>query len=149
MGSWSFSRRGGFIRPIDRTVRSNYEGTLKKYLETHKIGYEYETLRVPYITSHYYKPDFVLKNGIIIEAKGLFQASDRTKHLDIKKQNPDLDIRFVFMRDQKLNKGSKTKYSDWCKKHGFKYHIGNTIPTNWINEKGEMRKLAKYKAKKS
>ena len=43
-----------------------------------------------------YKPDFVLPNGIIIETKGQFLSSDRTKHKLIAKQNPLLDIRFVF-----------------------------------------------------
>ena len=33
-----------------------------------------------------YKPDFVLNNGIIIEAKGWFRPRDRVKHLLIKDQ---------------------------------------------------------------
>ena len=43
-----------------------------------------------------YKPDFVLNNGIIIEAKGWFKARDRVKHLLIQEQYPELDIRFCF-----------------------------------------------------
>ena len=35
-------------------------------------------------TKHKYTPDFVLPNGIIIEAKGIFEREDRQKHLLIK-----------------------------------------------------------------
>lgn len=132
--SWSFSRRGGYTEAIDKSVRSNFEGKLKNYLTSKGISFEYESLRIPYESKHYYKPDFVLDNGIIIEAKGLFLPKDRQKHLLIKKQNPNLDIRFIFQRDQRLNKTSKTTYSMWCKKNGFKYHIGTIVPTEWISE---------------
>lgn len=85
-------------------------------------------------TVHTYTPDFILKNGIIIEAKGLFEAKDRQKHLYIKKQYPHLDIRFVFQNaGNKLYKGSKTTYADWCKKYGFKYAV-KVIPASWFNE---------------
>ena len=39
---------------------------------------------------HTYTPDFILPNGILIEAKGLFETADRKKHLLIKKQYPQL-----------------------------------------------------------
>lgn len=38
----------------------------------------------------------MLDNGILIEIKGYFTATDRKKHLLVKEQNPELDIRFVF-----------------------------------------------------
>ena len=43
-----------------------------------------------------YKPDFILNNGIIVEAKGWFKPTDRVKHLLVQEQYPDLDIRFYF-----------------------------------------------------
>jgi hypothetical protein len=49
---------------------------------------------------HRYRPDFTLPNGIIIEGKGIFEAADREKHLLLKEQRPDLDIRFVFSRSE-------------------------------------------------
>lgn len=53
-------------------------------------------------------PDFVLTNNIIIETKGLFTSPDRRKHVWIKKQHPELDIRFVFTNSKaKLYKGAK------------------------------------------
>lgn len=104
---------------------------MKKDLESRKISFEYEPIRIPYAITHTYKPDFILSNGVIVEAKGRFLGSDRTKHLKIKEQHPSLDIRFLFMKDQYLRKGSKTKYSDWCNKHGFIYAFGTSIPNEW------------------
>jgi hypothetical protein len=81
-----------------------------------------------------YHPDFRLKNGIIIEAKGWFKPADREKHLCIKYQRPDLDIRFVFSRSaSKLGKGSATTYAIWCQKNGFLY-ADKQIPEAWIEE---------------
>ncbi len=58
--------------------------------------------------------DFVLHNSIIIETKGMFTAADRRKHLAIKKQHPNLDIRFVFENSRrKLRKGAKSSYGEW------------------------------------
>lgn len=133
---WSFSRLGGFKKRVDKSTRSNFESQVKKNLEKAKVPFEYETMKVPYTTEHFYKPDFILSNGIIVEAKGLFLPEDRSKHLVIKKQHPELDIRFLFMKDQYISTKTKAnKYSDWCKKNGFQYHIGAVIPKKWIEEK--------------
>lgn len=94
----------------------------------------YLTYKIPE-SVHKYTPDFILSNGIIIEAKGLFEADDRKKHLLIKQQYPHLDIRFVFSNPRnKLYKGSKTTYADWCDKYGFKY-ASKTIPPAWFKER--------------
>jgi hypothetical protein len=82
-----------------------------------------------------YTPDFVLDNGIIIETKGRFIPSDRSKHLRIREQHPDLDIRFVFSNpNARLYKGSKSTYASWCEKYGFKY-AKEKIPVEWIKER--------------
>lgn len=81
-----------------------------------------------------YHPDFRLANGIYIESKGWFKTADRTKHLCIKHQHPELDIRFVFSNpNTKIGKKSKTSYADWCQKNGFKYAHG-TVPKEWLDE---------------
>lgn len=82
-----------------------------------------------------YTPDFVLENGIIIEAKGRFLTADRQKHLLVQKQHPNLDIRFVFSRSkERISKKSKTTYADWCTKHGFLF-ADEKIPDSWLKEK--------------
>lgn len=94
--------------------------------------YEYETLRIPWTDNHFYKPDFILPNGVLIEVKGRFLGKDRAKHLKVRKQHPDLDIRFVFQVDQPLSPASDTLYSEWCDKHGFLYAFME-IPKEWID----------------
>jgi len=101
------------------------------------VAYEDPSSRIPYTTPskpHKYLPDFVLPNGIIVETKGRFLTADRQKHLLIKEQHPDKDIRFVFSRSKAtINKGSKTTYADWCTKHGFIY-ADKSIPLAWLKE---------------
>jgi hypothetical protein len=101
------------------------------------VPYRYEEIKVGYVkpeSTHKYTPDFVLPNGVIIETKGLFAAPDRAKHVLIQKQQPGLDIRFVFSRSaSKISKASKTTYADWCGKYGFKF-ADKIIPQPWIDE---------------
>jgi hypothetical protein len=125
------------------TFRSGLEVRLADQLDRLGVAYEYETLVVRYIRpekAHRYTPDFILPNGIIIEAKGRFLTKDRQKHLLVKEQNPDLDIRFVFSNpNARISKTSKTTYAMWCEKHGYKYDKQN-IPSKWIKEKKKFKK---------
>jgi hypothetical protein len=117
--------------------RSGLEERTAKYLKKLKVKFTYEKLKIKWQDLRYrtYTPDFVLANGIIIETKGRFIVSDRQKHLMIKEQHPDLDIRFVFSNpNSKLYKGSKTTYADWCDKHGFKW-AKEEIPFEWTKER--------------
>lgn len=117
--------------------RSGLEEKVAQQLE--KAGYNaaYEQFKISYTkpeTKHTYLCDFVLPNGIIVETKGLFDVEDRKKHLLLKEQYPELDIRFVFSRAAtKLYKGAKSTYADWCEKYGFRY-ADKLIPANWLKE---------------
>lgn len=116
--------------------RSGLEVKVARQLEELGIPFEYEKLKIKYQVNETrtYSPDYVLPNGIIVETKGRFVAADRKKHLLIQRQDPFLDIRFVFTNSKaKISKGSKTSYADWCDKHGFKYS-DKLIPVEWINE---------------
>lgn len=117
--------------------RSGLEETLAQQLERAAVPFAFEKLKITYTkpeTKHKYTPDFELPNGIIIESKGRFVTADRQKHLLVKKQCPEYDIRFVFSNSrQKISKGSKTSYADWCEKHGFKY-ADKLIPQAWLDE---------------
>ena len=114
--------------------RSTFEDTLARDMQARGLDFEYEPpdSQLGYMLT--YKPDFRLPNGILVEAKGLFDSEDRTKMLHVKRANPTADIRMVFMRNNKINPKSKTRYSDWCQKHGFPYHIGDSIPEAWWKE---------------
>lgn len=117
--------------------RSGLEKRTADFLNKRKVKFQYEEVKLKWqdLRIRTYTPDFVLSNGIIIETKGRFISSDRTKHLFVKSQHPDLDIRFVFSNPKaKLYKGAKSSYGDWCDKHGFQYSK-ETIPVGWLKEK--------------
>ena len=117
--------------------RSGLESRTAAWLTLRRVKFKYEKTRIPYSVAEvrHYTPDFQLPNGIYVETKGRFIPSDRKKHLLVKKQHPELDIRFVFSNPKaKIRKGSKTSYADWCNKHGFMY-AQEYIPVEWIKEK--------------
>ena len=119
--------------------RSGLEHKLSLYLKEHKFKFSYESIKIEWEDLSYrtYTPDFILDNGIIIETKGRFLASDRRKHLAIQKQHPKLDIRFIFTNSKvKLYKGAKSTYAQWCLKYNFRYY-DRIIPECWLKEKGK------------
>ena len=123
---------------IKHGYRSGFEHKVADQLNEQKIKFKYETTVIDYIkpqTEHTYTIDFTLPNGILVETKGRWVAEDRKKHLLIKKQHPNLDIRIVFMSGKtKIRKGSKTTYGDFCDKHGIVW-AEKEIPKDWLNNK--------------
>jgi hypothetical protein len=117
--------------------RSQFEANIARHLVKLGARFGYESKRIKFTRPARpttYTPDFILSNGIIIETKGLFTSSDRKKHLAVREQHPQLDIRFVFQRAaNRLSKQSKTTYADWCNKNGFKWADG-TVPAAWVEE---------------
>lgn len=118
--------------------RSGFEHKVSEQLTEQKIEFGYEDTTIEYIIPERkskYTVDFTLPNGILVETKGRWVAADRKKHLLIKKQQPELDIRLVFQSAKsKISKGSKTTYADYCDKHGIQW-AEKQIPASWINEK--------------
>ena len=114
--------------------RSGLEEKVADQLKKSGVRFEYETTKIKYVVPeslHTYTPDFVFPNGLIVETKGYWDAADRKKHLLIKQQHPNLDIRFVFSNaNTKIRKGSKTSYANWCDKHGFLW-AEKEIPKSW------------------
>lgn len=82
-----------------------------------------------------YIPDFRLPNGILVESKGRLTQPDRAKMLLVAKDNPELDIRFVFQRaNQRITKSRNSlTYWEWAEKHNFRWTEGS-IPEEWFNE---------------
>lgn len=126
--------------------RSGLEAAVQADLDSASIDVEYESIKIEWEDLCYrrYTPDFLLPNGIIIETKGLFTAEDRRKHILVKKQHPNLDIRFVFTSSKrKLSKVSKTTYAEWCVKQGFLY-ADKKIPEEWLLEKPKKEMPLKF-----
>lgn len=123
-------------RALRAGYRSGLEQDTAKFLKKRGIGFTYEEMKIKWVDpkTKTYTPDFVLDNGIIIETKGRFISPDRAKHLAVRDQYPELDIRFVFTNSKsKLYKGSKTTYGMWCNKYNFKY-ADRYIPEAWLKE---------------
>jgi hypothetical protein len=124
-------RRYTQTRPHSK-YRSGFESRVASSLTDKGATFEYETLRLSYTKECNYTPDFVLPNGVIIEVKGYFAPSDRTKHLRVRQHNPEVDIRFCFQNaNNRLSKKSKTTYAEWCDKNGFLW-CNKEIPAGWI-----------------
>jgi hypothetical protein len=119
-------RKDGFRSGLERSVASS--------LARRGVVFEYEKHKVEYVSKpHTYTPDLWLPaSQIFIEIKGYFKAKDRTKHLRIKEQHPELDLRFVFSNaSNRLSKASKTTYGAWCDRHGFLW-AEKTVPEEWL-----------------
>lgn len=129
--------------------RSGLERVVAEFLKQNKKNFRYEDLKIEWKDLRYrtYTPDFILDNGIIVETKGIFDNEDRRKHLAVREQHPELDIRLVFSNTRaKLYKGSKTTYAMWCEKNNFLYSH-RVIPPDWLEEKGKAVKTKRIKLK--
>lgn len=146
---------------VESGFRSGLEDKIAKELEARGIKFDFEEHWLDYTkphnnavcsecgseevsTNHRYLPDFYLPDyGFYIETKGRFLGSDRRKHTAFKKCNPDVDIRFVFQRDDYLTRKKKQTYTGWCDRNGFKYFVIVTgtkkreeqlLPEEWFDE---------------
>lgn len=120
--------------------RSGLEDRNAAHMDKLGVEYDFEMFHIKYIVPSReakYTPDFVLRNGIIVETKGIWEVDDRKKHLLIREQYPDIDIRLVFSNSKsKIYKGSPTSYADFCTKHGIQF-ADKLIPRDWLKEKAK------------
>ena len=113
--------------------RSKLEENIAALLDGLGVSYGYESEKLDYTIEHTYTPDFVLPNYTYIEAKGYWSAADRRKILNVKKANPEVDLRMVFQSPyNKINKKSKTTYAMWCEKHDIPWTSYHNIPLEWL-----------------
>jgi len=94
------------------------------------------------VSNHIYTCDFVfISKGsgkqIYVECKGhplAWKGETRAKHIDIKRQYPEMDLRFVFNnQNAKISKTGKSTNASWCKKEGF-LCSSSLIPLAWLEE---------------
>jgi hypothetical protein len=120
-------------------MASKAEVHFAEWMDDKRLHWLYEPERLDWIPpSRKYTPDFKVmrKDGsfFFVEFKGYLRPSDKTKMKAIRKQYPDLDLRFVFMNAKKPSyKGAKTSYAGWAEKNGYLWAEG-TIPEDWLNE---------------
>lgn len=112
--------------------KSAFERSIAAALSARKVNWAYEDQVVPYILEGQYHPDFhLVDKGILVEAKGLLDRESKRKMLAVKRQHPELDLRFVFMSADKKIPGSKQTHAQWATKNGFLWAEGS-IPEEWF-----------------
>lgn len=115
--------------------RSKFEEDMFNAARRSRKQLVHEPHYISYVMRGNYLPDFLLPNGIFVEAKGYLDAAACKKMIAVKKSNPGLDIRFVFQKaNGKRNKRAKLQNWQWAEKHGFPWSEG-TIPLAWWKEK--------------
>ena len=104
---------------------SKYRSKLEEYVAELIPDALYESTKLPYVipaSNHKYLTDFEIGPHSYIEVKGRLLPSERKKYLLVRQHNPDITLRFFFDKsDNKIYKGSKTTYADWCTENGFEY----------------------------
>lgn len=80
----------------------------------------------------HYSPDFEIGVRTFIEAKGKFTSSNRRRLVAFSEEHPDVKICILFQRDNWLTGKHASKYSQWAKKYGFTYAIGEHPPVEWF-----------------
>ena len=118
--------------------RSTLERNAAEDLDRRNIKYTYEPCAIEYSVNETkkYTPDFKLEGlPFYLEFKGWLTLEDRKKAIRVRRSNPDIEVRFVFQNSSnKIRRGSKTTYADWCNKNGFKW-ADVFVPQHWIDEK--------------
>lgn len=108
-------------------VRSVLEAKVIEDLLARGVPFQYEAVTVPYRGgAAHYTPDLHLgppaSTGVFVEIKGRLTPQDQDKHLKVREEHPDMDVRFVF--------GALGDGPRWAERHGFEWNIG-TVPLEW------------------
>jgi hypothetical protein len=128
-------------------VRSGWEKRVMDALTASGIGYDYEARRFSWsetiagarcsacsattcVVTRYYTPDLFFENGVIVELKGKLTPRNRKIMKAVREEHPEIDLRIVFQRDNKMGTKKWHRYSDWAEWLGIEYAIGD-IPKEW------------------
>jgi len=148
------TQRGRSLKGRSPAFRSKFEETIASTLRVAGVKFDYETVTVTYqkevrgsecqacgstdvYTTAKYTPDFILANGIFIEAKGKFTPRDRTKILAVLRSNNEINrdnFRILFMYDNWLTKKKLKRYTDWCAQHDIQCAVGTEVPEEWTKK---------------
>lgn len=99
-----------------------------------KFNYENEPFEYVLAPREYW-PDFMIvredDSKVYIEVKGYLDRDSQRKMLAVKECHPNETFVFLFSRDSLIRRGGKMRYSDWCKKYGFDWAVGE-VPERWL-----------------
>ena len=121
------------ITGITMRFRSRFEAQVALSLEKQEIDFEFEPHKIEFQPPpRVYIPDFYIPDhNFYIEVKGRLRQEGRVKHLLVKKQNPEVEVKFLFANSRKkIYKGSKTTHAQWAEKNGFEW-ADQVPPKEW------------------
>jgi hypothetical protein len=127
----------------EKKRRSKLELQFEEILKEYEAEYGYEVTKIPYTIpakAHTYTVDWTILNGVLIETKGWIKDYDeRMKYEQIKKEYPDIDLRFVFANPNKFCGGTKMPHWKWAEKVGYKWCsvTDHEQIKSWIKENNE------------
>ncbi len=101
--------KGGYREDLDIYVRSRMEANILRYYKFIKVKYVYEPREFEFFKikrgSRFYKPDIYLsEQDKLIEIKGFFTASDKTKIRRLKKYYPEEFDKLEFIIPDKYSR---------------------------------------------
>lgn len=139
------AQRSAKARGFDEAFRSGFELQVAILLKHYKIPYEFEAETIPWVSEprpHKYTPDFKIKTRtgktLYIETKGRMEKEDREKHIAVRNQHPELDIRLVFSNPNAWDRKAMTRsYGKWATANGFIWCAKSQLERKlkeWINE---------------
>lgn len=118
--------------------KSGFEADFAADLIRRGIPFNYESIRLrwqPPIAT--YTPDWEINHGescFLVETKGYFTGTDRSKIKCVIEQHPDIDLRLVFMTpNRKIHPKSKTTYAMWAEANGILWSA-KVLPKEWVAE---------------
>lgn len=101
--------RGGFREDLGIYTRSKMEANVLRYYKFIKVKYIYEPSEFEFFKikrgSRFYKPDiYLFEQDNLIEIKGFFTASDKTKIRRFKKYYPEEFTKLEFIIQDKYSR---------------------------------------------
>ena len=98
----------------------------------------YEARRFEFVRVAHYLPDWEVSPTLYIETKGYFSPRNRGDLLSFREQHPEVEIFLVFSQpNNRLTSKSKTTYSEWCERHGFRWSSIKNFPKHLWTQKEE------------
>jgi len=119
-----------------------YDSKFEYTLHTKVLkGWEHHSkLRIEYVESHKYEPDFVKKVGTVtylVESKGRFRTSgEAAKYIFIRSCLPPKHVLIFLFQSaftamphaKRRMDGSRYMQIDWAEKNGFEWYTAETFP---------------------
>lgn len=126
-----FSKRKKFRQ---RHYKSRLEANFAAEMFKRGLKAEYEATTFAYVRKGHYTPDWKIARDVYVETKGYLSPSNRSNLISFREQHPTIQILLAFQNaNNKLNARSKTTYSEWAEKNGFKWcDLSKGFPTQWF-----------------